>query len=242
MFRRFRSSNNDCINIITTNYDHLIEVSAAIEGWEVWDGFGNGILSKPMNSMLLKSRMKRIVRQGSKPLYENTKHVKIYKPHGSLSWFRLSDNSFVKMPSISPYFITNMKVLGIGPVIVTPGIGKYLETHYEPYNNVMAEMKNSIQDARAMIFLGFGFNDIHIQASFQSVLRNENIPKLIATRSLTDKFFKLIEQKEIKNYYAIEKYGEVSRIYSDQQDGIVILADEEGWSFKGLLKNTWGDE
>lgn len=241
LFRRFKSSTNDCINVITTNYDHLIEICAAFENWEVWDGFGNGILSRPMDFSVFKSRMKRLIRPGSKPLFENIKHVKVYKPHGSLSWFKQSDRSFVKIPSISSDYISNIKALGISPVIVTPGIGKYLETHYEPYNNVMAEMKTSIQDAKAMIFLGFGFNDIHIQASFQSVLRNSNVPKLIATRSLTTTFHSLIERGEIKNYYAIEKYEEGSRIITDHQPGEVIT-DVECWSLKGLLNITWGEE
>ncbi|WP_458411473.1 hypothetical protein ACNQFZ_11420 [Schinkia sp. CFF1] len=33
LFRRFRNSNINCINIITTNYDQLIEISAAVENW-----------------------------------------------------------------------------------------------------------------------------------------------------------------------------------------------------------------
>jgi hypothetical protein len=242
LFRRFKSSTNDCINVITTNYDHLIEISAATENWEVWDGFGNGILSRPMHASVFKTRMKKQIRGGSRPQFENIKHVKVYKPHGSLSWFRQSDNSFVKIPSISSEYIDNMKMMGISPVIVTPGIGKYLETHYEPYNNVMAEMASSIQDARAMIFLGFGFNDIHIQASFQSVLRNDNIPKLIATRSLTTTFKSLIERGEIKNFYATEKYEEGSRIITDHQPGVVYNTADEVWSLKGLLNITWGVE
>jgi hypothetical protein len=242
LFRRYKSSTNDCINVITTNYDHLIEISAAIENWEVWDGFGNGILSRPMDYSIFKSRMKRLIRGGSKPLFDNIKHVKIYKPHGSLCWFKQTDNSFVKIPSISSDYLNNMNSVGMRPVIVTPGIGKYLETHYEPYNNVMAEMKNSIQDAKAMIFLGFGFNDIHIQASFQSVLRNVNIPKLIATRSLTTTFHSLIEQGEIKNYYAIEKCDEGSRVLTDQEPSVTYDTTDEGWSLKGLLNITWGDE
>ncbi|WP_458411469.1 SIR2 family protein [Schinkia sp. CFF1] len=158
-----------------------------------------------MNSTLLKSKMRKLIRPGNKPIFEEIKHVKIYKPHGSLSWFRLADNSFIKIPSISALQSNILKELGIRPVIVTPGIGKYLETHYEPYNNVMAEMQQSIQDAKAMIFLGFGFNDIHIQASFQSVLRNDSIPKLIATRSLSSTFFTLVEKNELKKFLCNRK-------------------------------------
>ena len=242
LFKRVRSTNIDSINIITTNYDHLIEVSAAFENWEVWDGFGNGILSRPMNSVLFKSKMRKLIRPGSKPIFETTKHVKIYKPHGSLSWFKLENNSFIKIPSISSQQIENLKNLGIKPVIVTPGIGKYLETHYEPYNNVMAEMQQSIHDAKAMIFLGFGFNDIHIQASFQSILRNENIPKLIATRTLTPSFFSLIQRNELKNFYAIEKFEDSSRVISDLQDEQVFSTSNEAWSLHGLLNMIWGEE
>ena len=242
LFKRFKDTNIDCINVITTNYDHLIEISAAIEDWEIWDGFGSGMLSRPMNSTLLRSKMKRYIRRSRTPIFENIKHVKIFKPHGSLSWFRLANDSFVKIPYITSNHLSNLKQLGINPVIVTPGIGKYLETHYEPYNNVMAEMQNSIQFANAMIFLGFGFNDIHIQASFQSVLRDIKIPKLIVTRNLTPSFFTLVEEKGIKNYYAIEKFDDGCRLFSDFLTEEVYLGNSDGWSLKGLLNMVWGEE
>lgn len=242
LFHRFRNTNIDCINIITTNYDHLIEMAAATADWEVWDGFGNGILARPVNSTILKNRMRKLVRPSRPLLYENIKHVKVYKPHGSLSWFKLSDNSFVKIPGVSCEHLDTMKPLAIHPVIVTPGIGKYLETHYEPYNNVMAEMNNSIHGAKAMIFLGFGFNDIHIQASFQSVLRDSTIPKLIATRELTGTFLDLVRKGDIKNYMAIEKYENGSKVISDQQPQEFIHENMDSWTLSGLLDITWGKE
>jgi hypothetical protein len=244
LFRWFQNSNVDRINIITTNYDHLIEASAAIADWEVWDGFGNGVLSKPIESSIFNKRMKTLIgfHQKKSPIYENIKHIKIFKLHGSLSWFKKEDNSFVKMAGISTDYLGLLSESSISPVIVTPGIGKYLETHYEPYTNVMSEMKESIRINKAMLFLGFGFNDVHIQASFQSALRDSSIPKLIITRSLTDSFNQMRDEGNIINYFAIEQFESSSRVISDQLPQDYIHQDVDSWSLKGLLNNIWGEE
>lgn len=245
LFTKYASTTVDCINIITTNYDHLIEVSAAISNWEVWDGFGNGMLSESVESRIFNKKMRTIIGyqpRKTTPIFENTKHIKIYKPHGSLSWFKKPDNSFVKVSGVSLEYINLLKEARIEPVIITPGIGKYLETHYEPYTNVMAEMKGSIHNANAMVILGFGFNDEHIQASFQSVLRNPVISKVIATMELTDTFHDMVAKKEINNFVAIEKHGIGSRVLSDQLSEDFIYEDIDCWSLKGLLNIIWGEE
>lgn len=248
LFSKYADTTVDCINVITTNYDHLIEASAAISGWEIWDGFGNGVLSKPIESKIFNKRMRTLVgyHPRKSPMYENIKHLKIYKPHGSLSWFKKADSTFFKVPGASVSYFELMKGSEILPVIVTPGIGKYLETHYEPYTNVMAEMKESIHSAKTMVIIGFGFNDEHIQASFQSVLRNSHVPKVIATRELSSNFHDMVQKNEINNFVAIEKHGDGSRVLSDKLPDVYpkVYIDEkfESWSLKGLLNIIWGEQ
>ena len=146
VFERYKHSTNNCIDIITTNYDHLIEWSAAYSGWEVWDGFNSGSFSRTIDSKTFGSKMKRVIRGGRTPKFDSIKHLKIYKPHGSLCWFKLPDKSVVKLSNLAPSDDILLINMGITPVIVTPGIGKYLETHLEPYNRVLVEMEESIQN------------------------------------------------------------------------------------------------
>ncbi|WP_199615493.1 SIR2 family protein [Paenibacillus alkalitolerans] len=241
LFRYLKGSNNKIVNIITTNYDHLIEWSAAAFGWHIWDGFNEGAIAGPLSSAELAARMKQGVKLGKRQSAEIIQHLRIYKPHGSLSWFRMPDGSIKKVTGISSHHLKNLNKVGIKPVIVTPGTGKYLETHFEPYSNILSEMKRSIDRASGLIFIGFGFNDIHIQSNFLSKLRNPAVPVVIITKSLSPSFFKMADSGEIRNYLAIQQSGDKSQVFSDRVT-ISLIDEPEHWTVKGLLRQAWGDE
>lgn len=241
LFERLKHTTNNVIHIVTTNYDHLIEWSAAAAEWQVWDGFDNGTISRPLLSNDLSSRMSRVVMSSRYPSTTFVKHVRVYKPHGSLSWFKDEQGKILRISNVTNSDYDYLKKRQLDPVIVTPGLAKYLETHFEPYNTVMAEMQSAIRRSSALVFLGFGFNDEHIQASFISHLRNNDIPKIILARTLSDSFHKIRLGGQIRNYIAIEECGKSTKVYSDK-----LVEDEypfyELWSLKGFLNLAWGEE
>lgn len=241
LFERLKHTTNNVVHIVTTNYDHLIEWSAAAAEWQVWDGFDNGTISRPLLSYDLSSRMSRVVLSSRYPSTAVVKHVRVYKPHGSLSWFKDERGNILRISNVTYSDYDYLKSRKLDPVIVTPGLTKYLETHFEPYNTVMAEMQSAIRRSSSLVFLGFGFNDEHIQASFISHLRNNDIPKVILARTLSDSFHKIRLEGQIRNYIAIEECGKHSRVYSDK-----FVDDEypvfQLWSLKGLLNLAWGED
>ncbi|EES73128.1 hypothetical protein POTG_02228 [Paenibacillus sp. oral taxon 786 str. D14] len=240
-FKKFKNSNTEIIHIITTNYDHLIEWSASSCGWRVWDGFDEGTIGSPLPLTELNRRMKTISFVGRKPVTLTHHHLRIYKPHGSLSWFRLPDGQLRKVQGVGNYLIPMLGKVHIVPTIVTPGIGKYLETHQEPYNMVLSEMKHVLDNSKALIFLGFGFNDLHIQGSFDSILRNDSIPKIILAMELSANAKKLIENQQLRNFVAVQKdtLGHGSEIISDKIKSFKTTQPEH-WTFKMLLNQAWG--
>ncbi|MBU5445378.1 SIR2 family protein [Paenibacillus sp. MSJ-34] len=243
LFRAFKHSTHHTVHIVTTNYDHLIEWSAAAMQWHVWDGFHEGPIGVMANSMDLNERMQRIYRTGRGRNYavKTIQHLRIYKPHGSLSWFKLPNGTVKKVAGIGEGQIRSLGRAGIEPVIVTPGMGKYLETHFEPYYSVLAEMKHAIDHAKAMIFIGFGFNDIHIQGSWQRLLRNSAVPAIVLARSLSGSFRSMVERNDIANFIAIQADGAGSELISDKFQSAKI--DEPAlWTLKGLLSLAWGEE
>jgi hypothetical protein len=239
-FRRYLHTKNKVLNVVTTNYDQIIEFSAAMAGLQTWDGFNTGLVSLPIPYSEFHSRLTEIRLRGRVPTRDIISHVKVYKPHGSLCWFKTKDRGFVNLSNIGFSDLPLLRECNLDPVIVTPGIGKYLETHQQPYNDILAEMNHSIQETKSVIFYGFGFNDIHIQGSFTSLLRDISITKIVISKKLSDSFLALISEEKIRNYLAIEESELGSRIISDTVDETDL--DFDCWSFKGLLNVAWGEE
>lgn len=238
-FKTFKNSNTDTIHIITTNYDHLIEWSASSSGWRIWDGFDEGTIGSLLSVSELNEQMKIVSIVGKRYITRRHQHIRIYKPHGSLSWFKFPDGQVKKVQGIGNHLLSRLRKVQITPTIVTPGIGKYLETHKEPYNIILSEMKQILGSSKALVFLGFGFNDLHIQGNFDSILRNDSIKKVILARKLSDNVKELIDSKKINNYIAVQKFEQGSQIISDVIEPF-ITEEPEHWTFKELLNQAWG--
>ena len=240
-FRQLRNTTRTVIHIVTTNYDHLTEWSASAAGWGVWDGFSEGTIGLPLSAAELDEKTRKVAREGKRTVTTYAPHVRVYKPHGSLSWFKYPDGQIRKVQGVGAHLLPALAKVRIAPAIVTPGTGKYLETHRAPYNGVLAEMRSVLEKVRALVIIGFGFNDLHIQGSFESVLRDESVAKLILTMRLSDRAKTLMKERRIRNFVAVEKEGSGSRLASDLWPP--VIAREPGlWTFKALLDAAWGVE
>ncbi|NOU94725.1 hypothetical protein GC093_16075 [Paenibacillus sp. LMG 31456] len=242
-FSKFITSSTKIIHIVTTNYDHLIEWSASKAGWKIWDGFNEGSIGSPLSVSKLNEQMNRTIRIGNGKNLNNITHphLRIYKPHGSLSWFKIPNGDVIKVPGVGTHLVPFLEQVRLTPTIVTPGTRKYLETHMEPYYTVLSEMKQVLTGCNALLFLGFGFNDLHIQGSFEPLLRNESIPKIILAMELSSTAKALIEAKIIKNFVTVQKKGDYSEIISDKFESF-ILQESNHWTFTELLNQAWGAE
>ncbi|WP_150269651.1 SIR2 family protein [Paenibacillus tepidiphilus] len=240
-FLKYITSNTKVIHIITTNYDHLIEWSSSKAGWRIWDGFNEGSIGSPLSIDKLNEQMIRTVKTGKNLNNITHPHLRIYKPHGSLSWFKIPNGDVMKVPGVGTHLIPLLEQVRLTPTIVTPGTGKYLETHMEPYYTILSEMKQALSGCNALMFLGFGFNDLHIQGSFEPLLRNDSIPKIILAMELSTTAKALIEKGAIKNFVAVQKVGDYSEIISDKFEPF-ILQEPNHWMFTELLNQAWGAE
>jgi hypothetical protein len=240
-FRTLKHSNHAIVHVITTNYDHLIEWSASASGWRVWDGFEEGAIGSPLSVAELNESMTRISGYGKRRVTTHRPHLRIYKPHGSLSWFKYPDGQIKRLQGAGLQLLPMLARAGIVPAIVTPGTGKYLETHRDPYNSVLAEMRSVLDERRPLVIVGFGFNDLHIQGSFEAVLRSEGVPKIVLARQLSDSAKALIRDRRIRNYIAVQKEGSGSRIVSDAVASF-SAPEPDLWTFHALLDQAWGAE
>lgn len=239
LLERFAFSTNNNLHVVTTNYDHLIEWSASMAGWPVWDGFDLGHVAKPISNEDWGARMSRVVFHGRRTSAEPVRHLRLYKLHGSLSWFRLPDGKLIKIPGVSEGMLDQLTSQGFLPAIVTPGTDKYLETHSQPYFSIFSEMHSAIQAATAIIFVGFGFNDLHIQGGLEQKLRDRNVSKVMLSMQLSDPLRSILQGGGIQNFVAVEQAAAGgSYIRSDHLGEGSVSSDI--WNFKGFLASAWG--
>ena len=102
--------------------------------------------------------------------------IQLYKMHGSVNWTR--ENGRVKK--------VDYKAKIDEPVFIYPSSSKYQTSYDSPYLDMMSSFLNSVQQPKtALICLGFGFNDKHINNAVTMALRtNAEFNLLVATKDL----------------------------------------------------------
>ena len=215
----FRSV-NDKIHIVTTNYDRIAEYACNSHNITYSTGFMPGYIQG---------------REGTEPLtYRRGNHkerlVRIWKVHGSLDWFKRSDGDSYSAP------VFELPPSGAQPLIVTPGFNKFEQTHLEPFRSTMAGADRALETAQALIAVGYGFRDDHVQEKILKRCRELAIPIAMLARTLTPEARDFLKNKAGNKYIGLELSGSKTRAYSaafpDGQD----FDDPDLWSLAGFLK------
>lgn len=168
-----RSSQQQRLKIFTTNYDLAFETTASNNGYVVIDGFE---FSSPAHFNPMWFNYDIVNRTGydgkEKAFIPNVLHL--YKMHGSVDW-RNVDGKIRKTGTES--------TVGT-PVFIYPSSAKYQTSYDTPYLDMMSAFLNHVQkDKVAVLCLGFGFNDKHINNALTMALRtNPEIILMVATK------------------------------------------------------------
>ena len=214
MRHMFRSTVGE-LNIITPNYDRLAEYACEQENIHHYCGFSHGYRKTIVERSYLKCK----------------RQVNIWKVHGSLDWF-VDDQGVISS-------LGNVRKIPVGlvPLIVTPGIDKYRNTHREPYKSTIHESDNVIDVANSYLCIGFGFNDEHIQEKLVNRCAKKDAKIIVVTHKLSDSAKKFIFGGNVDNYLAIEagSRDDESVVYSSLQEE-PITVNENYWSLNGFLK------
>ncbi|HCG7549831.1 TPA: SIR2 family protein [Vibrio parahaemolyticus] len=168
-----RSPKQQRLKLFTTNYDLAFEHAAANTGFVVVDGFE---FSSPSFFNPAWYRYDIVERSGqsknASTYIPNVFHL--YKMHGSVNWIR--EHGRVKK--------VDYKAIINDPVFIYPSSSKYQTSYDSPYLDMMSSFLNSLQQPKtALICLGFGFNDKHINNAVTMALRtNAEFSLLVATK------------------------------------------------------------
>lgn len=170
---------NPSIDIITPNYDLIIENALSQCNLDYNDGFFGG-LQKGFDWSESEQQFIRIERENkTNKVYSRIKpHFKLHKVHGSLNYF--VDNDFVVRNDSLAYFD---KTLNLERFIITPGDTKH--KRIVENRQFYREMDSAIDKAQTYLFIGYGFNDLDIDKKICQNIKNSNRKAIIVTKDLT---------------------------------------------------------
>lgn len=207
------------LSIVTTNYDRIAEYSASISEAFICTGYAQNYIGHFSDSIHTNALANIKGYSGQ---------VNIWKVHGSLDWFETPTKENIHLP------LRNNIPQDYKPLIVTPGLSKYAETHNEPYRTIFAQADTEIQNANGYLCIGYGFNDVHVQPKLIQQIKAK--PIIVITKKLTPKTKETIIDGGCKNYVLIEEHNSTdTKIYSSSQ-GEHIIKDASYWNLAEYLK------
>ena len=182
------SVNKKIIDVMTPNYDRIIELVCDKLGIEVITGFAGNLYCK-FNKNLLKQPTETY--NCKKKAY-----VRLFKPHGSINWINENGKEYLT----NDYNILKQKSKYID--IVTPGSSKYREGLTNNTFRCMREEFNELLDPNenySLFIYGYGFNDDHFDTPLLDSFQ-KNV--LILSRDVKSKIIEeAIERKNITVFY-----------------------------------------
>lgn len=196
------SVNKKVIDIMTPNYDRIIEI--------VCDKLNIGVITGFTGNLYCRFSRNLLKQPGDIYSLKYCTWVRLFKPHGSINWINEDGNE---------YLTNDFKVLsekGEYIEIVTPGGSKYREGLVNNTFRCMREEFNELlnpEDQYSLFIYGYGFNDDHFDtALFDSFQKNV----LILSRSVKpDIIKKALEKKNITVFY--HEGNEECMIYKSQK-------------------------
>ena len=215
------------LHALTPNYDMLFEYACDFAGIPYTNGLFGGIERredwKAVDRALLEpeqicqNRRKRTV-------FRHKKHARLYKVHGSLNYFFhrnavIENNAWMWNP---PDFAQR--------VMITPGLSKY-QTLQRYRQELLQSSDAVINNAIHFLFLGYGFNDNHLEEYIKRKLITQGCNGLIVTRDSNPRIQYLLEQAA--NLWLVCKTEDAgkegTRIFNKQYTDWLRLPDRRLW-------------
>lgn len=204
------------VDVVTTNYDCLIEYAASQT-----DAYVNcGCSQSHIGQFIGFDHKNQLAKLKD---YEGC--VNIYKIHGSLDWFVDNNGKMYNYPNLT-YIPDEMK-----PCIITPGTNKYERALEDPHRSLIS----SVDGSSGYMCIGYGFNDKHIQPNLLKMAIDRKKRILIVTKDLTKKIENEVIAKA-KNYIIVYSDGTNGTRFKSSSERIEIVDDTtEYWRLENFM-------
>jgi len=138
------------VQIFTTNYDLLIELACEESHIVVINGF-EGVFHRRWNPGSFEYDIGKATTHVQTPRFEpSARHVRLYKLHGSLSWFENNGQFYEEKPMPESNRI---------PLIIYPSRLKYVESIRPPFDWLFRRFGAAVSSADLLICIGYRFAD-----------------------------------------------------------------------------------
>ena len=226
------------LHVLTPNYDTLFEHSCDAMGIHYTSGFFGGLERRTdwnaVNQSLLVGQ--QVIQRGRlKMTYKPRKHVRFYKVHGSLNFFFHRD-SLVENNA----WMWNVPKFA-SRVLITPGLSKYqiLQNYRQ---ELLKSADAAIERANRFLFLGYGFNDSHLEAYIKQKLITQSCKGLIVTRDSNPRIESLLDKAD--NLWLVCKIDKESadgtRIFNKKYVGWLTLPTKRLWDIRTFTTEILG--
>ena len=185
-------SSNPVQNIVTPNYDMLIEHTCDALDIRWTDGFAPGNICR-WDWRAAEDSMLTLVRQPRGKKKEDVQrfkaHVRLHKVHGSVSWFESEGTEELVR---SERAADSLPSPGWRRAMITPGRAKLEDAgrHREWF----ARADEVIGAAPAFLIVGYGFNDVHIEQGMKRRIIGNGCPGIVVTRDWSAKIKDWVQQ------------------------------------------------
>lgn len=210
LIKKLYTPEPQCVNIITTNYDRVIEY--ACDQFRIpTDVRFSGNYFKSFSNSGIKSK----------------NIVNLIKVHGSLDMFKDKDNFVYSIP------LQRTIPSGFIPEIITPGANKYRALLTGQCADMKHQADNLIEKANSFLCIGYGFNDSQIQRNIIEGVKNGK-PIVVITKHLSDTSVDLIIKNSSKYVIIQEDIDESTKsdIFINKER---FQIEGTYWTVEGLL-------
>ena len=222
LYKHLFSSTNNTIDVVSLNYDRLAEYAAEAGGYAHYTGFHYGFLRKQAAASTLR-------------IFESARQIRtvhIWKVHGSIDWFKTDDG---RVLSVDDRYARSY----LTPLIITPGSEKYRSTHQPPFRSIINHSDSAIDNGKAFLIVGYGFNDEHIQPKLIDSIQQRNTPIVVLVKKLTPAGRRLLLERPTHDYLILEANGNGTRVHCSDFDGDeMVIPDTNIWNLDSFLKKA----
>jgi len=204
------------VQIFTTNYDLLIELACEESHIVAINGF-EGIFHRRWNPGCFDYDIGKATTHVQTPRFEpSARHVRLYKLHGSLSWFEDNGQFCEEKPTPE----SNRT-----PLIIYPSRLKYAESIHPPFDWLFRRFGAAVSSADLLICIGYRFAD-------------ENLNQYIFTGVNKGLSLLVLSKEPIDAIGSRSTYPQVSVINEEKTiiDGIDQSEVTDLWGFEKFAK------
>jgi hypothetical protein len=162
------------IPVITTNYDRLVELAADAVSLGVDSMFSGQVMPRfdpAMSREALGYAAHTRKRDDIQRKYR--KHIRLFKPHGSVDWYSYKDIPVRSSVSVD-----------LPRLMIAPGKTKFVRGYEQPFDAHRNGANEAVDRAARFLVLGFGFNDQQLETHLRPRIRTGR-PCVIMTKVLT---------------------------------------------------------